>query len=129
MRMRVQSLASFSRLWIQCYHQLQCSSQMWFRTGITMAVVYAGNCSSNDSTFLAQERPCAAGVFLKIKIKKKRTGLASCLLVMYLCNGMGSFSMPFIYLFIFAAPTACRNSGARDQTRNTAVTQAATVTM
>ena len=49
MRMCVQSLASLSRLKIQCWHKLLCRSQMQrqLRSGIAVAVAKASSCSSD----------------------------------------------------------------------------------
>ena len=45
MRMRVQSLASFSGLRIRHCHKLQCRSQMRLGSSIAVAVAKAGRCS------------------------------------------------------------------------------------
>ena len=42
MRIQVQSLASDSGLRIWCYHEPWCSSQMWLRSSVTVALVWAG---------------------------------------------------------------------------------------
>ena len=47
MRTGVQSLASLSELRIQHCHELQCRLQMRLRSGIAMAVLQAGSCSSD----------------------------------------------------------------------------------
>ena len=49
MRMQVQSLASLSGLRIWCCCELWCRSQMWLRSGVAVAVVKAGSCSSNST--------------------------------------------------------------------------------
>ena len=48
MRIHVQSLALFSGLRIWHCHKMQCSSQMWFGSGVALAVVQASSCSSNS---------------------------------------------------------------------------------
>ena len=47
MRIWVQPLASLSALRIQCCHELRCRLQMQLGSGIGVAVVEAGSCSSN----------------------------------------------------------------------------------
>ena len=47
MRMQFQSLALFSGLRIPCCHELWCRSQMWLRSHIAVAVVYASSHSSD----------------------------------------------------------------------------------
>ena len=49
MRIWVQSLAPLSGLRIWCCHKIQCISQMWLGSGVAVAVVLAGSCSSNSS--------------------------------------------------------------------------------
>ena len=48
-RMQVRSLALLSGLKIQHYCKLQCRAWTWLGSGVTIAVVKAGSCSS-DST-------------------------------------------------------------------------------
>ena len=48
MRMQVQSLAPLSGLRVQRCCELQCSLQMWLRSGIVVAVALAGGCNSNS---------------------------------------------------------------------------------
>ena len=64
MRIRIQSLSLLSGLRIQSCCKLQCRSQMWLRSGVTVAVVLASAVA--DST-LAQELPYAADVAVKRK--------------------------------------------------------------
>ena len=70
-RMWVQPLASLSGLRIWCYCKMQCSLQMWLRFGVPMAVAYVAAAALIRP--LAWELPCAAGVAIKRKKKKKRT--------------------------------------------------------
>ena len=68
MRMQVQSLASLGRLRIQCCHELCCRSQMWLGSGVAVAVVSAGSCSSNSTPSLGTS--ICAGTALKRKGKR-----------------------------------------------------------
>ena len=61
-RMQVQTLAPLRGLRIQRYHKLWCRLQMWLRSGVAVAVVQAGSCSS--SWPLAWELPHAVGAAL-----------------------------------------------------------------
>ena len=65
--MRVQCLASVSRLRIHYYHELWCRVQTWLRYGI--AVAKAGSCSSDSTPSLGTSICCRRGP-KKIKIKK-----------------------------------------------------------
>ena len=47
MRLCVQSLASLSRSGIWCFHELWCRLQTWLRSGVAVAVAYAGDYGSN----------------------------------------------------------------------------------
>ena len=49
MRMRVWSLASLSGLRIRCCHELWGKSRMWLRSGIAVAVTWAGSYSSSST--------------------------------------------------------------------------------
>ena len=69
MRIQVQSLASLSGLRIQYCHKLWYRSQMQLRSGVAVAVVWAGSCSSNSP--LAWELPYAIAVALKSKRQQK----------------------------------------------------------
>ena len=81
MRMRVWSLALLSRLRIWCCHKL--------RSGIAVAVVVAGSCSS-DST------PCLrTSMYLKCRSEKKKKRM---LLVCFWMNGMNGSWRSAIYL-------------------------------
>ena len=64
-RMQVQSLTSLSELRIWHFCNLQCRSQMWFRSVIAMAV--AGDCSSTSTC--SPRTPYAMGTALKNKQK------------------------------------------------------------
>ena len=52
MRTQVRSLASLSGLRIQSFHELWCSVQTWLGSHVTVAVVYAGSCTSNATPSL-----------------------------------------------------------------------------
>ena len=45
--MQVQSLVPLSGLWIWCCCELWCRSETWLGSGVAVAVVYAGSCSSD----------------------------------------------------------------------------------
>ena len=60
-RLWVRSLASLSRLRIWRCLELWCRSQMELRSGVALALVWAGSCSS----ILSLELPYAAWVTLK----------------------------------------------------------------
>ena len=47
MRTQVPSLASLNGLRIQHFHELWCKSQMWLRSGIAVAVVWASGYGSD----------------------------------------------------------------------------------
>ena len=68
MRTQVRSLASLIGLRIRHCCELWCRSQMWVRSGVAVAVVWAGGCGS-DST-LAWEHPYPAGAGLKRQNKQ-----------------------------------------------------------
>ena len=61
MRMRVQSLASLSRSGIRHCHELQCRSQRQLRSGVAVAVVSAGSCSSDWTPSLGTSICCTCG--------------------------------------------------------------------
>ena len=65
------TLASLSGLKIWHCHELWCRSQMWFESGIAVAVVQASSCSSN-STFVPGTSICY-GAALKRQTNKKIT--------------------------------------------------------
>ena len=52
MRTQVRSLAPLSGLRIWCCRELWCRSQMWLGSGIAVALVQAGGCSSNSTPSL-----------------------------------------------------------------------------
>ena len=68
MRVRVWSLASLSGLRIRYCRELWCRSQMWLGSGIGVAALQAGSCSSNSTP--GWESPYASSVALKSKNKK-----------------------------------------------------------
>ena len=68
MRMQVQSLAPLSGLRIPRCHELWCWWQMWLGSGISVAVVQAGSCSSHSDP--AWETPYATGAAPPPKKKK-----------------------------------------------------------
>ena len=61
MSMRVQSLASLSRLRFWHCRELRCGSQTWLRSCIAMAVVLASSCSSNLTSSLGTPIYCGCG--------------------------------------------------------------------
>ena len=63
--------ASRSELRIQCYHKLQCRSQMWFRSVIAVVVVQASSCSSYLTPNLGTSICCRCGPKKKKEKKKK----------------------------------------------------------
>ena len=67
--MRVQSLALLSGLRIRCCCELWCGSQTWLRSGVAMAVVWTGNCSSDLTPSLGTLMCCRCG---PKKTKKKK---------------------------------------------------------
>ena len=84
--MRVWSLALLSGLRIWCCYELRCSSQMWLKSGVAVAVVWAGSCSSDSNPRLGTsirrgcgpkekknqsriEKICATLLFNKRRIK------------------------------------------------------------
>ena len=52
MRTKVLSLALFSGLRIQFYHELLCRSQMQLGSRVAVAVAWAGSCSSSSTPSL-----------------------------------------------------------------------------
>ena len=70
MRTQVWDLALISGLRIQCCHELWCRLKMWLRSGIAVAVV-CRPAAVAPIGFPAWEPPCAAGMALKKKEKKK----------------------------------------------------------
>ena len=73
MRMQVQFLTSLSGLRIRHCCELWCWSQTRLGSGIAVAVVWAGSCSSN-STPSSWERPYAVDAALKSKKEKEKRG-------------------------------------------------------
>ena len=71
-RLRVRSLASLSGLRIQCYRELWCRSQMQLGSGIAVAVVWAGSCSSKWTPSLGTSICRGSGPRKKEK-KRKNT--------------------------------------------------------
>ena len=61
MRLEVQSLASLSGLRIQRCYELWCWSQTWLRSGVAVAVVEAGSCSSDSTPSLGTSICCGYG--------------------------------------------------------------------
>ena len=72
MRIQVWSLASLSRLRIQGCCRLQCRSQTWLRSGVTVAMAQAS--AAAPIRPLAWELPCAAGAAFKTTQNKKHCG-------------------------------------------------------
>ena len=72
MRSRVRFLASLTGLGIQCCRELWCRSQSQLGSGVALAVVQAGSCSSDQTPGL--EPPYAVSAALKKdkKTKKKK---------------------------------------------------------
>ena len=70
MRLQVQSLASLSGLRIRLCHELWCRPKMWLGSGIAVAVVQSGSCSSDSTPSLGT--PYATGEALKSKKKKEK---------------------------------------------------------
>ena len=71
MRVRVQSLASFSRLKIRCCHELWYRSQTCLRSFVAVAVVQAGSCSSDSTPSLGTSICCRNGPKKKKKKRKQ----------------------------------------------------------
>ena len=73
MRMWAQSLASFSGLKIQCCCKLKYRLQMWLRSSIAVAVVWACSCSSDLTPSLGTSicHTCSPKEKVKNKNKKK----------------------------------------------------------
>ena len=71
-RMHVQSLASLSGLRIHCCPKLRCRSQTWLRSGVAMAVVWAGSCSSDSTPSLGTSICHGCGPKKEKKRKKKK---------------------------------------------------------
>ena len=74
MRLWVQSLASFSGLRIWQCHELWCTSQMWPRSGVTVAVAVSSSCSSDSTPSLGTSICCG---FSPKKEKKKKSQIYS----------------------------------------------------
>ena len=72
MKMQVQFLASLSGLRIQHCQKLWCRSQMRLRSGIAVAVVEAGSCSSNSTPSLGTFICYRCSTKKKKKKKKKK---------------------------------------------------------
>ena len=70
MRWRVQSLASLSGLRIWLLLCAGCRLQTWLGSGVAVAVVWAGSCSSDETP--AWEAPCAMSVDQEAEGKKKK---------------------------------------------------------
>ena len=73
MRMRVQSLASFSGLMIKHCYELWCRSQIWLGSGVAVAVVWAGSCRS-DLTLSLGNSMCPKKEGMALKRKEGRGG-------------------------------------------------------
>ena len=69
MRMQVPSLASLSRLRIQCCYELWCRSQMQLRSPVAVAVAVASSCSSDSTPGLGTSICCRCSP----KIVKKKS--------------------------------------------------------
>ena len=54
-------LALLSGLRIRRCHELWCRSQIWLRSGVAVAVVQAGSCSSNSTPSLGTSICCRCG--------------------------------------------------------------------
>ena len=74
MRTRVQSLASLSGLRIWYCHELWCGLQMWLRSGVAVAVVQVGSCSSNSTLNLGGTSICCGCGLEKEKHQLKQRG-------------------------------------------------------
>ena len=110
MKTQVRSLASLSRLRIQCCHELWCRSQMWFGSHVAVAVVQAGSYSSNSIPSLGTSICLRYGPKNTEKKKKCLTHLQSstgiylhiimvlCLNVMILHSFLQDSNLPISHL-------------------------------
>ena len=71
MRMWVQSLASLSALRILHCHKLECRSQIWLRSGVTVAVMQASSCNSDLTSSPGTSICCRCGCKKKKKLVEK----------------------------------------------------------
>ena len=71
MRMQLRSLALLSGLRIQRCHELQCRSKMWLGSGIVVAMVQAGTCSSDSTPLPGTSICCRYSPKRTKKIKKE----------------------------------------------------------
>ena len=72
MRMWIWSLALLRGLRIHRCHELWCRSQTWLRSGIDVAVAYAGSCSSDSTPSLGTSMSWGCSLKKKKKNVKKK---------------------------------------------------------